>query len=81
MKVSADPRNLNFWRKHFTDLPLTVQLDGREIRNVVFADDEAGIVEAYAVANGNDLAVCECGQRAVSQLLFGEVVILGAQRA
>ncbi|UGY23202.1 hypothetical protein HU675_0035385 [Bradyrhizobium septentrionale] len=81
MKVSADPRNLNYWQKHFIDLPLTVELDGREVRNVVFADDEAGIVEAYAVSNGNDLAVCECGQRPVLQLLFGEVVILGARRA
>ncbi|UGY23118.1 hypothetical protein V5279_21290 [Bradyrhizobium sp. 26S5] len=77
MKVSADPRDPNYWREHFSDLPVTVTLDDCEVHNVVYADDQAGIVEAFPI----DYLVCECGEQVISRLLFGKVAIVGARRA
>ncbi|MDI2110457.1 MULTISPECIES: hypothetical protein [Bradyrhizobium] len=81
MKVSADRGRPDYWPLHFTGKAPTVFLDGREIRNVRYADDQLGLVEVYQFTKSDAAMVCACGEFAMSRLLFGEVVILGRRRA
>ncbi|UGA47121.1 hypothetical protein HU230_0014190 [Bradyrhizobium quebecense] len=81
MKVSADRGNPDFWPLHFSGPSPTVFLDGREVSNVRYADDEAGMIEVFQFTKSNAAMVCACGEFALSRLLFGEVAILGRRRA
>lgn len=79
MKISASPKNENYWRKYFDAYP-TVTLDGVPIGHVVEADDVEGYVRVEEL-DARGAPVVNAGRTGIMvKLLHGSVELIGARR-
>lgn len=75
MRVEGNTSSVDCWRMRFAQCPL-ILLDGKEIKHVIMADDEKGVVEIEVWENGK-LKIDVENEVICTKILSGKVEIIG----